>query len=87
MKTPTHMKSMNAADFLKAWENDSLTEPDSAYVVEGGPGEFMLFTTSEADTFDEAVKQAKEDKAELGFEMIQVRETKTGNVVYRLGRG
>jgi hypothetical protein len=68
---------------LKNLEKVAELETDSTYVVEGGPGEFMLFITSKADTLSEAIKQAKEDKVEFGFKLIQVRETKTDNIVYK----
>lgn len=84
MKTPTPMVMMNAADFLKAWEKDipdTTTEP--AYVVEGGPGEFLPFEVDGADTLVAAVKKAKEAKKEFGFFEVWVRETSTDKVVYK----
>lgn len=84
MKTPTPMGMMNAADFLNAWENEpASTEVEPAYVVEGGPGEFLPFEVDGADTLVAAVKKAKEAKKEFGFFEVWVRETKTGKVVYK----
>jgi hypothetical protein len=84
MKTPTPMVMMNAADFLKAWEKDIPdTTAEPAYVVEGGPGEFMPIEVGGADTLDAAIEDAKEAKVEFGFFKVWVRETKTGNIVYK----
>ena len=88
MKTPTPLESINAADFLKAWEKDASgtleDAPESAYVIEGGPGEFLPFEVCGADTLVAAVIKAKEAKKEFGFFEVWVRETKTNGIVYKI---
>lgn len=84
MKTPTPMGMMNAADFLRAYENDdSNATTELAYVVEGGPGEFMPIEVGGADTLDAAIEEAEEAKVDFGFFKVWVRETKTGKIVYK----
>ncbi len=81
MKTPTPI-GINAAAFLDATEKDKSTIEEPKYIIEGGPGQFMLIPVNGADTINEAIAAAKEDKKDFGFEFIQVRDSKTNKVVY-----
>jgi hypothetical protein len=84
MKMSTPIESMNAADFLKAWEKDDSDMPEAAYIIEGGPGEFMAFAVDVADDLDTAIEYAKTAKIEFGFFEVWVRETKTDSIVYKI---